>query len=136
MLLLITYAICTSNDTTQIGHVLGSPDSRTGPPAPERGLSPPAVCIMRALMHSAFLWCSCHYHSAIGELAALVNPQVNPNSLPKFFWKHLQKDIAHLSRVTGKGLDESAIIIHLVLRNILRKSPSICKLLLSCRYLY
>ena len=83
-------------------------------------------------MHSAFVWCSCHYPNATGELAALVAPRVNPNSLPEFFWRHLQKDVAHLSRVTGKGLDESAIIIHLVLCNILKKAPSICKSVCMC----
>ncbi len=105
-----------------MGHALGSPDSRTAPPAPERSLSPPAVCIMRALMHSALLWCSCHYQDTVAaELAALVKPPVNPNNLPEFFWMHLRKDIEQLSRVTGKGLDESAIIIHLVLHGILTR---------------
>lgn len=116
-----------SYDATQVGHVLGDPDSRTGLPAPERGLSRAAVCIIRALMHSAFIWCSCHYPNAIGELATLVTPRVNPNSLPEYFWGHLQKDIAQLSRVTGKGFDQSAIIVHLILRNILKKAKSICK---------
>lgn len=113
-----------SHDTTQTGHALGHPTSRTGPPAPERSLSPPAVCIMRALMHSALLWCSCHYQDMVAaDLAALVKPHVNPNNLPEFFWMHLMKDIEHLSRVTGKGLDESAIIIHLIIRQILTKQP-------------
>lgn len=115
-----------SHDTTQTGHILGSAESRTAPPAPERSLSPPAVCIMRALMHSAFLWCSCHCQNIVAaELAALVKS--NPDNLSEFFWLHLTKDIQQLSRVTGKGLDESAIIIHLVLREILLKPPPTCK---------
>ncbi len=119
---------CYSHDTTQTGHVLGDPDSRTAPPAPERNLSPPAICIMRALMHSAFLWCSCHFQDMVAaELAALVRPHVKPNKLPEFFWMHLRKDIEQLSRVTGKGLDEAAIIVHLVLRDILTKPPPICE---------
>ena len=59
----------------------------------------------------------------MAELADLVKPRVNPNNLPEFFWMHLNKDIEQLSRVTGKSLDESAIIIHLVLRGILTKAP-------------
>lgn len=78
-------------------------------------------------MHSAFLWCSCHYHDSIGELASLIKPRVNPNQIPEFFWMHMKKDVAHLSRVTGKGLDESVVIVHLVLRNIMMKSSSICE---------
>ncbi len=116
-----------SNDTTQTGHVLGSPASRGVPPTPERSLSPPAVCIMRALMHSALLWCSCHCQDMVAELAALVKPLINPNNLPEFFWMHLRKDIEQLSRVIGKGLDEATISIHLVLRDILTKSPPTCK---------
>ena len=61
------------------------------------------------------------------ELAALVKPHVNPNNLPEFFWMHLRRDIEQLSRVTGKGLDESAIMIHLVLQGILTKGPPTCK---------
>ena len=79
-------------------------------------------------MHSALLWCSCHYLDMMADqLAALVKPTVNPNNLPEFFWMHLIKDIEHLSQVTGKGLDESAIIIHLVLHQILTKEPLTCK---------
>lgn len=80
-------------------------------------------------MHSAFLWCSCHYQDMVAaELAAgLVKPQVNPDNLPEFFWMHLIKDVEHLSRVIGKGLDESAIIIHIVLHEILTKEPQTCK---------
>ena len=107
---------------TENGHILGSPDSRTGPPAPERGLSPPVVCIIRVLMHSAFLWCCCHHQDVIGEVAALVKPKVDPQALPEFFWMHLKKDIEQLSRVTGRGIEEACMIVHLVLRNIL-----ICK---------
>ena len=82
---------------------------------------------MRALMHSALLWCSCHCQDMMAELAVLVKPPVNPNNLPEFFWMHLRKDIEQLSQVTGKGLDESAISIHLVLQGILMKPPPSCK---------
>ena len=56
------------------------------------------------------------------DLANLVKPFVNPQHLPEFFWMHLSKDIEHLSHVTGKGLEESAIIVHLVLAEILTNS--------------
>ena len=114
-----------SHDATQTGYVLGSHELRTGPPVPERCLSSPAVCIVRALMHSALLWHSCHHQDVIGDLAGLVNPQVNPELLPEFFWMHLKKDIEQLSFVTGKGMEESSLIVHLVL----------CKILSFCEYI-
>lgn len=49
-----------SNDTTQTGYPLGMPESRSTVPSPERSLSPAACCLIRAFMHSAFLWASCH----------------------------------------------------------------------------
>ena len=108
-----------SDDSTQIGHILGRAKLRTSTPAPERNLQPPAICILRAIMHSAFLMCSCHNSDALPELAKLVKPAVNPQQLPEFFWMHLRKDIEHLSRVTGEGMEESAIIVHLVLQDML-----------------
>lgn len=84
-------------------------------------------------MHSAFLWCSCHCPNVIGDLAGLVKPPFHhPEDLPEFFWLHLRKDIEHLSRVTGKGSEESAIIVHSVLQNILTKAPPTCKNQILC----
>lgn len=58
-------------------------------------------------------------------LVELVKPRENVNNLPEFFWMHLKKDIEQLSQVTGRGLEDSAIIIHLVLRGILtNESPT------------
>ncbi len=112
---------------TQRGHILGSVDSRTGTPTPERHLSPPAVCVMRALMHSALLWCSCHEEDSIASLFQLVKPSVHPPYLPEFFWMHLRRDLYQLSSLTGKGLEQSAIIVHLVLKNILTVQHPPCK---------
>ena len=117
MIVLMTYR----TDNTQTGHILGSPDSRTAAPAPERKLSPPAICIMRAIMHSALLWCSCHREDAIQDVANLIKPFVNPQHLQEYFWMHLQKDIEQLSLVSGKGFEESVITVHLVLSDILTK---------------
>ena len=79
-------------------------------------------------MHSALLWCSCHREDVVHDLAHLVKPFVNTEQLPEFFWTHLNKDIEHLSRVTGKGVEDSAIIVHLVLSEILINTAPDCKL--------
>ena len=112
------HVLC-SEDTTRMGHILGEAKLRTSTPAPERDLQPPAICILRAIMHSAFLMCSCHNPDKLPDPAQLIKPAVNPKQLPQFFWMHLRKDIEHLSRVTGEGMEESAIIVHLVLQDML-----------------
>ncbi len=82
---------------------------------------------MRALMHSALLWCSCHEEDFIASLSQLVKPFVHPPHLPEFFWMHLRRDLHQLSSLTGKGLEQSAIIVHLVLKNILTVQHPPCK---------
>ena len=49
-----------SSDSTETGYALGDPTQRSLIPSPERSLSPSACAIIRALMHSAFLWASCN----------------------------------------------------------------------------
>ena len=113
-----------SQDTTKRGHDLGSPQNCTHTP-PERNLSARVVCILRALMHSAFIWASCNNEPALGAIAGLVTPQVPPQHLPEFFWAHLEKDLELLGKDTGKGLEETVMIMHLVLKRILTISPPI-----------
>ena len=79
-------------------------------------------------MHSSFIWASCNNVHTIEALAQLVNPPVLPRDLPEFFWRHLQRDIEDLSRITAKGTDECAMIVHLVLSLILIKDPPSCEL--------
>lgn len=74
-------------------------------------------------MHSAFLWACCNNDQRIGDIVQLVKPHVPVPGLPEFFWRHLDKDIELLGRAVGKGYEEAAMIIHLVLREILVKDP-------------
>ncbi|MCG8622315.1 MAG: hypothetical protein MJE68_10025, partial [Proteobacteria bacterium] len=109
-------------DTTKMGHDLGAPGNRTHV-SPERDLSARSVCILRALMHSAFIWASCNNDQALGAIDGLVHaPQVTPQQLPKFFWAHLEKDLELLGKDTKKGLEENVMILHLVLEKILTLS--------------
>ena len=88
-------------------------------PSPERDLSPLAVCVIRALMHLAFIWTCSNNERLLGDVASLVNPSVRPNLLSEFFWKHLEKDIEVICKVLKKGEDESILVVHLVLKEIL-----------------
>ena len=60
-------------------------------------------------------------------LTQLVKAGVRPQDLPEFFWHHLERDVELLGRATGKSVDDSAITIHLVLREILLKAPPTCE---------
>ena len=42
---------------------------------------------------------------------------------PKFCWDHLVCDLKLLSKALGRGIDEAAILVHLVLKSILAKPP-------------
>lgn len=108
-----------SNDATRKGHDLGNPAERSSVPTPERDLSPLAVYIIRALMHSAFIWTCSNNENLLGDVASLVNPPVRPNLLSEYFWKHLEKDIEIICKVLKRGEDESILIVHLVLKEIL-----------------
>ena len=70
-------------------------------------------------MHSAFIWCCSNNVTALGDVAAIVSPSVNPNGLQEFFWKHLEKDLEGICAIMKKGEDESILLVHLVLKQIL-----------------
>ena len=110
-------------DTTKTGHDLGEPSNRQIPQRSDRYLSAPAVCIVRAIMHSALVWGTCNNQEAIEAYLQLVNTTVSPDNLPEYFWKHLMKDIEDLSKITSKAVEECCMIVHLVLREILTKEP-------------
>ena len=76
-------------------------------------------------MHSAFIWATCNNESVLEAIASLITPQVPVQHLPEFFWAHLEKDLELLGRDTGRGLDETVMIVHLVLRQILTSNPPI-----------
>ena len=65
--------------------------------------------------------------NAMEGLTQLVKVGIHPQNLPEFFWHHLERDVELLGRVTGKSMDESAITINLVLREILSKMPPTCE---------
>ena len=54
---------------------------------------------------------------AMEGLMQLVKVNIRPRDLPEFFWHHLERDIELLGRSIGRSMDESAITIHLVLKD-------------------
>ena len=73
-------------------------------------------------MHSAFVWAACRKdQDQLLDIAAVTNFRVPPENLPEFFWMHLEKDIKCLMQCMGRGVDECAIVIHLVLQQIMHR---------------
>jgi len=64
---------------------------------------------------------------AMEGLMQLVKVNIRPQNLPEFFWHHLEQDIELLGKSIGRSMDESAITLHLVLREILRRDPPTCE---------
>jgi len=61
----------------------------------------------------------------------LVKVNIRPHDLPEFFWHHLKQDVELLGRSIGRSMDESAITIHLVLKEILQRDPPKCEELMT-----
>ena len=57
----------------------------------------------------------------------LVKENIRPSDLPEFFWHHLDRDIELLGRSIGRSMEESAIALHLVLKEILQQNPPKCE---------
>ena len=70
------------------------------------------------------------------ELAALVKSKANISNIPQFFWKHLCKDVEHLSRVIEKNMEETVIVVHLVLHGIMKRAPYKGKKSFICNQYY
>ena len=49
----------------------------------------------------------------------LTKGQIRPAGLPLFFWQHLEHDIDILSRALGKSKDESCLVLHMILKDII-----------------
>ena len=115
---------------------MGYANTRANIGAPERNLPAAAVSIIRAIMHSCLIWFSCHHSDCIGQLVQIVKCSVLPHNLPEFFWMHLQKDIKNLSSSIGRSIDESAVLIHLVLKRMLFENPPKGKCLCQNYFIY
>ena len=51
-------------------------------------------------------------------LTKVVHPAVTPANLPQFFLDHLTHDLNLLSKVLGISTDDTALIIHLILKGM------------------
>lgn len=108
-------------DRTQTGHVLGSPPPRDQAVVSDRELSPAAFLLARLLTHLAMLLGAAHSPQA---LAGIIKPPVTDPGA--FLQQHVQRDLEQLMKTLGKSADDTASVVHLVLRSLLeeRHRPS------------
>ena len=55
----------------------------------------------------------------------LMNERLSQTEFPDFFWERINEDIQQLSNVTGHSIDEAALLVHLVLKQINDKGLSV-----------
>ncbi|XP_014383269.2 E3 ubiquitin-protein ligase RNF213-like, partial [Alligator sinensis] len=102
----------TSEDRTERGYILGTPDSRSS--EAERDLPAASVCLARALLHSSMLLGTFTDRQSILNLM-----KKKPEVAKKFFQDHLEKDIAFLAESLGRNRDDATITVHLFLSYLL-----------------
>ena len=49
-----------------------------------------------------------------------VIPTVELRKILDFFWHHLERDLEILCSAIGKSYDESALLVHIIIHNILK----------------
>lgn len=57
------------------------------------------------------------------DICSIVKTEVKAPKLPIFFWEHLVMDLKSLQTVLSMGLDDVALLIHIVMADII-KTPS------------
>nr|XP_046210346.1 E3 ubiquitin-protein ligase rnf213-beta isoform X1 [Oncorhynchus gorbuscha]XP_046210347.1 E3 ubiquitin-protein ligase rnf213-beta isoform X1 [Oncorhynchus gorbuscha]XP_046210348.1 E3 ubiquitin-protein ligase rnf213-beta isoform X1 [Oncorhynchus gorbuscha] len=96
-------------DQTRTGHILGEAYRRAE--APERQMSPAQSSILRLLNHLAMLQGTIKNYQAVSQM---VHPGVQ--DVLGFMWSHLEKDMEVLGRTLDQNMDNTAVVIHLVLQ--------------------
>ena len=58
------------------------------------------------------------YFTFLQVLEELISPGLQLEDIPLFFWQHLQRDLEILATSLGRSIDEAALTVHLVLKQI------------------
>ncbi|NWJ10384.1 RN213 ligase, partial [Crypturellus undulatus] len=104
-----------NEDRTQTGHVLGDAQRRRTMGVSDRAMSPVVFLLIRLLTHLAMLLGATEDPQSLGEI--IKPPVPNPVS---FLQQHIQEDLAQLTKVLGKSVDETINILHLLLDSLLK----------------
>ncbi|XP_051530047.1 E3 ubiquitin-protein ligase rnf213-beta-like isoform X2 [Myxocyprinus asiaticus] len=101
------------SDMTRPGHILGEGENRSE--APYRNMSLAESCILRLCLHLAMLQGAIHHQQGI---RSVIHPTVH--DVYEFLWQHLEKDMKVLGKTLNLNMDDTAIIVHLVLNGFLQ----------------
>ncbi|NXO11697.1 RN213 ligase, partial [Oriolus oriolus] len=102
-------------DRTQTGHVLGDVQRRRTLGVSDRGVSPVVFVLLRLLTHLAMLLGASRAPQSLGRM---IKPAVD--DVVSFLQQHIQEDLAQLTRILGKSVDDTINIVHLVLSSLLQ----------------
>ncbi|NWS47217.1 RN213 ligase, partial [Probosciger aterrimus] len=104
-----------NEDRTQTGHILGDVQHRKTTGVSDRDMSPVVYVLMRLLTHvTMFLGATKDPQS----LQNIIKPPVHNSE--SFLQQHIQEDLAQLTKILGKSVDETINIFHLVLCSLLK----------------
>uniref|UniRef100_A0A803YCM8 RING-type E3 ubiquitin transferase n=1 Tax=Meleagris gallopavo TaxID=9103 RepID=A0A803YCM8_MELGA len=104
-----------TEDRTQTGHILGDAQHRRGQAVSDRSMTPAVFVLIRLLTHLTMLLGATKDPQSLRNI---IKPQVR-NSVT-FLQQHIQEDLAQLTRILGKSVDETINILHLVLSSLLK----------------
>ncbi|NXL76857.1 RN213 ligase, partial [Leptocoma aspasia] len=102
-------------DRTQTGHVLGDVEHRRTLGMSDRGVTPVGFVLLRLLTHLSMLLGASRHPQCLGRM---MKPAVD--NVMSFLQQHIQEDLAQLTKILGKSVDDSVNIVHLMLRSLLQ----------------
>ncbi|XP_026716672.1 E3 ubiquitin-protein ligase RNF213 isoform X2 [Athene cunicularia] len=104
-----------TEDRTQTGHILGDAQHRKTTGVSDRAMSPVVFILIRLLTHLTMLLGATEDPQSLQKI---IKPPVH-NSV-SFLQQHIQEDLAQLTKILGKSVDETINIFHLVLGSLLK----------------
>ncbi|XP_073713018.1 E3 ubiquitin-protein ligase rnf213-alpha-like [Misgurnus anguillicaudatus] len=107
-------------DRTKSGHILGDPQRCDHPDMQDtKNMSPAPFTLLRLLTHTSMMLGAENNPQSITQM---IKPAVADPGL--FLMSHLLKDMEQLSRALGKGVDDTANSIHLIIYSLLEPHPT------------
>ncbi|NXJ82739.1 RN213 ligase, partial [Trogon melanurus] len=104
-----------NEDRTQTGHILGDAQHRNTKGVSDRGMSPVVFVLLRSLTHLTMLLGAMQDPQA---LQRIIKPLVHDPV--RFLQQHIQEDLAQLTKILGKSVDDTINILHFVLGSLLK----------------
>jgi hypothetical protein len=109
------------NDNTFKGYCLSEASIVSKEPHAERLLTSAAAQTIRFLLHTC-LYFACDSNQQ-NVHALMTTPQQNVN-LKRFFWDHINLDIAILGKALNMNADESILLLHNICNDLLKSNKS------------